>query len=709
MRLPSTEMRRRVLHGLIIFLFLFAALMFRVGWIQIVMGEELTRAAFEARIREIEIQPRRGLIFDSSGREMAVSVDVDSLYAIPAEVDEPHAAAENLAPLLGMDEGVLLDRLTRGASFVWLKRKLPPDTAQEVRDLELSGLYFTKESERFYPKGSLAAHLLGFAGVDSQGLEGIERGYDEILRGDPGKISMEFDAEGREIPQAVYDHREPVPGDNIYLTIDEMIQYIAERELAEVVSETGASGGHIMLMEPDTGRILAMASHPSYDPNQWSQVPADLWRNPMVSETQHPGSVFKPVTAAAALEEGVVTPDTEFYDPGYVQVPGAVIHNWNRQGLSDTDFFEGFAHSANVVFVKTALELGRESFYRYVEAFGLDGPTGIRLPGEAEGIYPPHDTARPVDVAVMSFGQTLTVTPIQMLSAISALVNDGELLRPQVVSSVENAEDESREEVAPEVIRRAVSVETAQTVQDMMVAVVEEGTGSQARVPGYRVGGKTGTAQKTVDGVVSEDQHLASFVGFVPADDPAFVCYVVVDEPEDTYYGGMVAAPVFSSVAQEVLRYLDIPPSHPEEIEEAEDDDEEDLPGVPEVESLGMPDFVGRPVEEVEELAAEKGLHLTVVGDGPEVEDQFPAPGAEVRAGTGVLIYTRVEPADASEDDTVRVPNLADMSLREAAEELRSIGLRMEISGSGIIKGQEPGPGARVPEGTIIQLRLESP
>ncbi len=708
MRLPSIQMRRRVLHGLILFLFLLAVLIFRVGWIQIVMGDELTRAAFDARIREIDIQPRRGVIYDSVGREMAVSVDVDSLYAIPAEVQNADAAAAELAGVLGMDEGVLRDRLSRPASFVWLKRKLAADTARAVREMELSGLYFTKESERFYPKGSLASHLLGFAGIDSQGLEGIEHGYDYVLRGEPGKISMEFDAEGREIPQAVYSHEEPVPGDNIYLTIDEMIQYIAERELANVISETGARGGHIMLMEPDTGRILAMASHPSYDLNQWSRVPSELWRNPLVSETQHPGSVFKPITAAAALEEGVVSPETGFYDPGYVRVPGAVIHNWNRQGLDQTDFAEGFARSANVVFVKTALELGRDPFYRYVSAFGLDGPTGIDLPGEAAGIYPPRDSARPVDLAVMAFGQTLTVTPLQMITAISAVVNDGELLRPQVVSAVEDADSGVVEEVPPEVVRRAISPTTAATVRDLMVSVVEEGTGSNARVPGYRVGGKTGTAQKTVDGVVSQDHHLASFLGFAPADDPAFVCYVVVDEPEGMYYGGVVAAPVFSAVTEEVLRYMDIAPSHPEEIEEAEAEDD-DLLQPPESEPFSMPDLIGWPVDDVQDLAVEEGLHLTVVGDGPTVEDQFPPPGLEVRPGSGIVVYTEVEPEEPPDDGSVRVPDLDGMSLREGAEELRSLGLRMEISGSGIITGQEPGPGTYVKEGTIIHLQLGSP
>ncbi|MFO8059428.1 MAG: penicillin-binding transpeptidase domain-containing protein, partial [Bacillota bacterium] len=532
MRLPSIEMRKRVLHGLAVFMVIYLALMFRVAWIQVVQGEELSEAALQSRTREISVQARRGIIMDREGRELAVSVDVDSLYAVPAEVRDVGEWAVALAPILDMDERVLRDRLSKSASFVWIKRKLSPEAAAGVRELDLSGLYFTMESERFYPKGTLASHVLGFAGVDSQGLEGVENSWDQVLRGEPGTISMEFDAEGREIPQAVYHYVPPVEGDNLHLSIDEIIQYIAERELAAVVDETGALGAHLVMMDPATGHILAMASYPNFDLNRWSEVAPALWRNPVVSDTQHPGSVFKPVTGAAALEEGVVTPATPFYDPGYVRVPGAVIHNWNRQGLGAADFALGFAKSANVIFVKTGLELGIEPFYKYLRAFGLDSPTGVDLPGEAEGIHPPEERARPVDLAVMSFGQTLTVTPLQMITATSAIINGGYLMRPQIAHSIEDSVTGEVRQVEPEVVRQVISAQTSATVRELMVQVIEEGTGSLAAIPGYSVGGKTGTAQKTVGGVVSTDRHVASFMGFAPATDPAVVCYVVIDEPQ---------------------------------------------------------------------------------------------------------------------------------------------------------------------------------
>ena len=705
MRLPSIEMRKRVLHGLVVFVLIYMALIFRVGWIQVVRGDELSDAAMQSRTREISVQARRGMIMDREGRELAVSVDVDSLYAVPAEVRNAGQWAAALAPILGMDERVLRDRLATSASFVWLKRKMAPEAARAVRELDLSGLYFTMESERFYPKGTLASRVLGFAGIDSQGLEGIEMSMDELLRGEPGAISMEFDAEGREIPQAVYHYTPPAEGSNLYLSIDEIIQFIAERELARVVSETEALGAHLLMMDPSTGHILAMASYPNFDLNRWSEVSPVLWRNPLVSDTEHPGSIFKPVTGAAAIEEGVVTPSTPFYDPGYVRVPGAVIHNWNRQGLGAADFALGFAKSTNTIFVRTGLDLGMEAFYRYLYGFGLTEPTGVDLPGEAKGIFPPQDRARPVDLAVMSFGQTLTLTPLQMINSTSAIINGGYLMRPQIIHSIEDAVTGEIRELAPQVIRQVISEETSATIRDLMVNVVEEGTGSLAAISGYGVGGKTGTAQKTVDGVVSRDQHLASFMGFAPASNPAVVCYVVVDEPQGIYYGGQIAAPVFQTVVSETLRYLEITPEFPDEIRGQAPEGV----GQPEEVLHQVPDVTGLSVVEAEQILDQRGLEFTRVGTGGEVIEQFPPEGTEVRPGSQVLLYTERLDEEQADVGMVRMPDLMGMSLRTAAEELGVLGLRMEVAGSGIIIRQEPAPRTHVQRGTIVHLYLSSP
>lgn len=702
MRLPSAQIKKRVLVILIAFVVALFLLTVRVGWIQIVRGSELSEEALGARTREIEIQPKRGVIADRKGRELAVSVDVDSLYAVPLEVRDVQETARVLAEILDVDPLRLEEKLSRSASFVWLKRKLSQKASERVRNLDLPGLYFTKESKRFYPKGSLAGHILGFAGIDTHGLEGIEYSQDEALHGTPGKIVMEFDARGREIPQATYRHVSARPGDKLYLTIDEIVQYIAERELANKVAEVNARGGTILVMNPHTGRILAMAAIPSYDPNLWPDYPPNRWRNPVISDVFHPGSVFKPVTAAGALEEGAVTPETPFTDPGYVKVPGAVIHNWNRQGLGDTTFAEGFARSANVIFVKTALRMGIPDFYRYLWAFGLDSPTGIDLPGEASSIYPREENAKEVDLAVMGFGQTLAVTPLQMSTALSCIINGGYLLKPHLVYGVENAETGEMNVVEREVLRRVLSEETSATVRRLMVQVVESGTGGRAKIPGYEVGGKTGTAQKTVAGVVSKEKHISSFAGFAPADDPEILCYVTIDEPEGVYYGSTVAGPVFRKVVEETLHYLEVPPDFPEELNEAE------LPQPPGVEGNPgvVPDVEGKSVKAAREILEREGLTAEVIGDGADVKEQFPGAGIELRRGAQVLLHTQLA-EDYLEDEKAVVPDLTGQTLRAAGEVLSERGLRMEVTGSGVVVGQHPDPGTRVPRGTIINLTLK--
>lgn len=705
MRQPTVSLRRRILYVLAAFLLIFLSLIFRVGWIQLVQGAELRQEAQQFRTREIQIQPKRGTVMDREGRDLAVSVDVDSLFAVPTEIQDVQQTARALADVLEHQEEELFDRLSRSASFVWIARKLNPETAQQVRELDLRGLHFTRESQRVYPKGSLASHVLGFAGIDSQGLEGLERSYDEILTGEPGKIVMEFDAEGREIPQAVYRHVPSRQGKHIYLTIDEVIQYIAERELSHAIQETGAKGGSILVMDPSNGDVLALAARPDYDPNQWAEFPPQLWRNPAISNTEHPGSVFKPVIAAAALETGRVTPETTFYDPGYVQVPGATIHNWDREGLGSTDFATGFIKSANVIFVKTGLRLGLDEFYLYLERFGLDSTTGIALPGEAHAIIPEKDSAREVDLAVMSFGQTLSITAIQMTTALAALVNGGMLLQPRLVREIEDAETGQVTENRTTVLHQVVSEDTSSTLRQLMVNTVEDGTGSRAQIPGYTAGGKTGTAQKTVDGVVSRDRHVASFAGFAPADEPAVVCLISLDEPQEHYYGGLVAAPVFRQVMKETLRHLGIAPDDPESLQDSPPDVTQEIE---QYDPVAVPQVKGMPLDEAGEILQEGGFEYSVVGDGAEVLHQFPSSGVKMRPGATVMLYTEEE-KEYLEGEAVDVPDVRGMSLRRAAERLNDIGLRIQVSGSGVVVEQNPQPGTEVQRGDIVHLSLESP
>ncbi|MFO7942522.1 MAG: penicillin-binding transpeptidase domain-containing protein [Bacillota bacterium] len=710
MRSPSTTLRNRVLHLLIVFLLALAMLVGRLGYIQLVRGDDLAEEAEELRVREITLDPRRGSIRDARGRELAMSVDVDSLYAVPAEIVDSHRTAVLLSPVLDMPIETLGDSLTRASSFVWLRRKLPAEVADAVRELDLRGLHFTRESERFYPKGELAASVLGFAGIDNQGLEGVEISFDEELRGERGRIRVEFDADNRQVPRALYTHEVPTPGVDLHLTIDEVLQYVAERELSRVVAEQSAEGGVVVLMEPATGRILAMASHPGFDPNHWEDADPSLWRNRAVSVPDHPGSVFKPITAAAAIDAGLITPDSEFEDPGYVRVPGATIRNWDLGSLGDTDFRTGFARSSNVVFAQVADELGIETFYEYLRSFGLDRKTGIALPGEADSIMPPEDAARPVDLAVMSYGQTLAVTPLQLAGAMSAIANGGELMRPLIVDRiVENG----REEVTdPQVVRRVISPDTAATVRELMVYTVREGTGSNARIPGYEVGGKTGTAQKTVDGAVSEEEFISTFVGFAPADKPAVLCFVSVDGPKEDRFGSVVAAPIFREVVSEALRHMEVPPDFPEELlpdsetEEpdisSEDDSEEDS------EEISVPDLRGLDLGEALAKLEEMGLEGAPSDEGERVADQFPSPETMLESGSRVILYPKVVEEEVDDSSAVTVPNVAGKTLREGAEILGEAGLRVEVSGSGLIRRQNPRAGTNVPSGSVIRLQLDS-
>ncbi len=709
MRSPGVALRHRVLHLLVFFTLVLLLMALRLGYVQLVWGDSLGGAAQDLRTRTIVLNPRRGAIRDVHGRDLAVSVDVDSLYAVPSEVRDPAGAAGELSSILDRDQAHVHDLLTRASSFVWVQRKLSDTESAAVEALDLPGLYFLRESKRVYPKGGLGASVLGFAGMDNQGLEGVEYGFEQVLRGEPGRIEAEFDADERHIPRATYNHFPANPGDDIYLTIDEVLQYVAERALSRMVEEQDASGGSVVLMEPSTGRILAMATHPGFDPNDWKEADPRVWQNAAIASPDHPGSVFKAITAAMAVESGVASIDSEYHDPGYVRVPGATIRNWDLGALGDTDLPTAFAESSNVVFSKIAEEIGKERFYGFLDQFGFGRSTGIQLPGEANGMIPPESTARPVDLAVMSFGQTLTVTPLQMASAVSAIVNGGTLMRPLVVDRVGRGDD--LEYVEPEAIRRVVSEETARVLRELMVHTVSEGSGSPAAIAGYRVGGKTGTAQKTVEGRVSEDDFISTFVGFAPAENPSVLCFVAIDEPQQERFGSVVAAPVFHEVVKEALRHLNVPPDSPEEIapedsgEEKDDvatqaEGENDIP-----DPITVPDVRDMPLADALDVLGELGLEGMETGEGERVIQQVPSPGAVVGPGDHIIMYLEAVEGESAKDQ-VRVPDVEGMSLRRASEALAEAGLRLEAVGSGVVVRQRPRVGERVPRGAFVELEL---
>ncbi|HHV72779.1 MAG TPA: stage V sporulation protein D, partial [Clostridia bacterium] len=548
----------------VVFLIIFGCMLGLVGklaYIQFAMAGKLQDQVLDQRLRDVPVEPKRGIIYDTKGRELAVSASVDSIYAIPSEVENPEETAKYLAAELGMDEEEIYTKITRRRAFEWVKRKVEQDVGKRIRKLieekKVTGIAVTEESRRFYPKGMLAAHVIGFAGIDSQGLYGVEKTYDSELRGKPGTIKVEKDGQNRIIPYAAQQYIPPTDGNNIYLTIDEVIQHIAEREAEKALNENAAKNVSIVIMQPKTGAILALANRPSFDPNNYQEYDQSLWRNVAVSNSYEPGSTFKIVTTAASLQEKLVSESDRFYCPGYIKIPGSTIRCWKAGGHGSQTLAEVVQNSCNVGFVQMGLELGQEKFYEYVRNFGFGQKTDLDLIGEASGILIPESRLKSVDLARIAFGQSISVTPVQLVSAVSAVANGGVLLKPQIVKQITDSNGEIIKEFQPQQVRRVISKEIADQTLALLETVVSEGSGKNAQVPGYRIGGKTGTAQKVIDGRYAEGKYISSFIGIAPLNDPQIVVLVVIDEPSGgAYYGGQIAAPVAGNVMKDVLQYL---------------------------------------------------------------------------------------------------------------------------------------------------------
>jgi len=692
------NLRRRIVFLFFLTLLINLSLVGRLGWLQFVRGEELRSGALELRMRKVPVEARRGIIYDRNGRELALSINVESVYATPLQVKNPEETARKLAEILEMKPEDILERLQRSSAFEWIKRKIDNEKAKKVRALGLKGIYLTMESQRFYPKKNLASHVLGIAGIDSQGLEGLEVVYDQELRGTPGSIIVEYDARGREMPQAVQRYIPPVDGNNLVLTIDEVIQYIAERDLEKAMVSTQAKQGSVIVLDPKTGEVLALANRPDYDPNRYNDYPAKDRRNFSISDTYPPGSTFKVITAAAALEEGVTSLEDRYYCSGEIKVGSETIHCWKSDGHGSESFLEVIQNSCNIGFVNAGLRLGKDKFYKYVEAFGLTKPTGIDLPGEAKGIMLPPERMKTIDLAVMSFGQTLTVTPIQLVTAVAAVANGGVLMQPHLVKEIRRPDGSLVRSIPPTEVRRVLSPQTAKDLRQAMEQVVVKGTGKAAYLPGYSVAGKTGTAQKVIGRTIAPGKYIASFVGFAPADDPKVAVLVVLDEPVGNYYGGQIAAPLFASVVEDVLHYLEVPTR---ELPPPKGSDSS--AGKKEAE-VTVPNIVNLTVEQAQKQLAEQGLGLEVTGDGPVILYQTPAAGSRVKAGTKVVGHRE---SGKLAPDTVTVPDLTGKTIAEAAEILARMGLRLNVKGTGLAKTQQPSPGSRVPKGSLIDVTFE--
>ncbi|MEK6587202.1 MAG: penicillin-binding protein 2 [Nitrospirota bacterium] len=542
----------------------FGVVLFRLVTLQVLQAAELSAQADRQHQKTVSLEGARGTIVDRHGKILAMNVEVQSVFGVPNTVDSPLKTARQLSPILHVRTDELERKLRQDRRFVWLARKLDPEQGRRLDRLSLDGIGVVMEGRRFYPKGPLLAHVLGFSGMDGEGLEGVEHRYEPYLHGEKRMMVLQRDALGHTVFPKGMMERSPTPGHNLTLTIDEVIQYIVERELEDAVSRARAKSGTMIVLDPKTGAVLAMAVSPRFDPNAVSALSSDRWRNRALTDAYEPGSTMKAMMAAAAIEERVVSPNTMvFGEHGRMTVANTVIHDHERLGW--ISFAQVIQKSSNIGAAKTGMALGEHRLYRYLQAFGFGQRTEIDLPGEGVGLVrDPKDWGRR-SVASISIGQEIGVTPLQMVSAVAAIANDGMLMKPYVVSEIRDADNHILRQVPPQAKRRVISRETARSVTKILEGVVTDGTGTHAAIPGFRVAGKTGTAQK-IDprtGAYSASRFVASFAGYAPAGNPQLAMIVVIDEPLGDTQGGAVAAPVFSRVGEQVLSYLGVPSDAP--------------------------------------------------------------------------------------------------------------------------------------------------
>ncbi len=710
--------RRRITALFLIMGCISFLLTFRLVWIQFIRSEYYQEEALKQRMREVQVEPKRGIIFDRNKKELAVSASADSVFAVPAEIKNAHKTAEALAEVVDMEVVYLETLLSKKQSFVWIKRKIDDKNSQKIRSLDLDGIGLTEESKRFYPNGTLAAQILGFAGIDSQGLDGLELYYDQYLRGAPGWIVAERDATGRKIPQGEQKYLPPKNGNDVILTIDEVIQYITERELSKAMQETQAKSGTAIVMDPKTGGILALANYPTYDPNHFGKYPQTSWRNASISNSYEPGSTFKTITAAAALEEGKTTINDHFFCSGSIKVGPDRIKCSHTEGHGSQSFADIVKNSCNPGFVTVGQRLGKDVFGKYIKAFGFGEKTGIDLPGEAKGIVRPPEQLRPIDVATNSIGQGIAVTPIQLAVAVSAVANNGKLMQPHLLKEVRSPDEKVIKKVTPTIVRQVISQETAKTLCETLAGVVtKNGTGRNAVIEGYKIAGKTGTAQKPgPHGGYAPGKYVGSFVGFVPADDPRLTVLVSIDEPKGAYYGGTVAAPVVREIMRDSLQYLGIPPSEPIDNDKGQNNTGESSQYLEESlnRTIHVPPLTDLSIVEARQMAKLLGLKVQIMGEGSKVVNQIPKANVRVVPDTTIILYLGDEQKNMAQGNTdqkgkMEVPDVTGKTIRDVAEIISYESMDINIHGSGIAVRQKPHAGEKVNQGTLVEVWFEPP
>jgi len=711
LKLPT---RRLYVLGALLFLWI-GAICFRLVRLQVVKYGEFMQRARQQQTRSIPVEPRRGNIYDRNGYALAMSVDVDSVFAVPTEIHDAETTAALLGKVLDLDPQEIVTRIQNGHNFVFIKRKIDQETANRVRELNLRGIYFRKEPKRFYPKRELAAQVIGYVGMDDEGLGGLEREFDDDLRGIPGQDLISIDARRKWFSSV---ERPPDPGQNLVLTIDQTIQYIAEKELDQGMQDTQAIAGTVVVENPRTGEILALANRPTFNPNVFSSVPMESLKNRAVSDIYEPGSVFKIVTYSAAINEHVVTPEDHVdCQHGSIDVFGMRIHD--HESLGVVTIAEALAHSSDVAAIKTGMKLGEQRLYHYIKEYGFGQQTGIELPGETRGLAKPLNRWSKVSIGAISMGQEIGVTPLQTISLISTIANDGVYTPPRIVAGEMPPDSKALPVVFhPAQQHRVVTPLTAVEMKKMMEDVVLEGTARRATLDGYTVAGKTGTAQK-VDpktGAYSKTKYVASFIGFSPVNTPAITIAVILDSPVGLHQGGQVCAPVFKRIAQQVLQYLHVPhdlevkspqrqtllaSAKQTDIDESSDRlgeplrDEETAPAKA---ATAAPSAESHNVGGTSPAAQSETALASVASPAPTLSDsQAPNAGGQSAPRNSVVLAV---------DSGMVVPSFLGKPLRSAVQMAQQSGVEIDAIGSGVAREQSPPPGSRLVSGQKITVRF---
>ena len=703
----SDRIHKRLTYLLVMVIITFALLLCRYGWIQLIRGEQLRAEAFDIRSRDVLVEAKRGSILDRNGNELVKSVSVDSAIAYPDQIKDRNKreAAEKIADALGLDPEEVYAKLTQDVGFVWLKRRIDYESSQKIKALrvydqvdekEVRVAELLEESKRYYLQENMAAHLLGIVGDDNQGLTGFESMLDEELKGAPGRILIERDASGRTVPEATHAYIPSVPGKNVVLTIDQTIQYFVERELDAIVENYEPKVAVIIVTNPKTGEILAMGNRPTYNPSDWQNSPQSVWdNNPAVWYNYEPGSTFKIIVGAASIQEGVVHQGDYFYCPGYFNIADRTIKCWDIGGHGSQVLAKVFQNSCNPGFITMGLRLGKEKFYDYIDAFGLSEAPGLNLPGEAMGIRISRSEATELNLATMSIGQAIAVTPLQLILATGAVVNGGTLYKPILVKAITDEEGNLIQENKPQEVRRVISAETSATMLQVLTEVVLEGTGKAAYVEGYGAAGKTGTAQVVGDYGYVEGKYVASFMGFSPAADPELACLVMIAEPKGgQYYGSEIAAPVFSALVSDILRYLKVPESY----------DERKQGQLPQEAPVlrSVPNVLYYPLEDATSALNNAGFDVTVGEPGALVKSQVPAGGALLPVNTAVTLAA----GDPDPADELLMPDLTGLTIKEAGILLEKLGLNIRPTGSGFAAEQYIPPGEAIDKGITVEVEF---